>query len=84
MWIPVFFSEIMELYLMNVAGMLASWYYYYYYYYFLPSSVNKYDSVLFLLEAQYFDSFFCLLPQYHLSQGFIGSTNCSVLFTRIC
>lgn len=61
MRIPVFFSEILELYLMYVAGMLASWYYYY----ILPSSVNKYGSVSFLLEAQYFDSFFCLLPQCH-------------------
>lgn len=82
MWLSVFFSGILTLYL--IADMFASWYYYYYYYYILPSSVNKYDSVLFLLEEQYFDSFFCLFPQYHPNQGFTGTTHCSVSFTGIC
>lgn len=66
---------------MYVAGMFAYWYYYYY---IFASSVNKYESVLFFLEEQYFDSFVCLFPQYHPSQCFIDTTDCSVSFTGIC
>lgn len=51
------FLRNLGLYLMCLAGMLASWYYYYY---ILHCSVNKHDSVFFLLEEQYFYSFFCL------------------------
>lgn len=43
-----------EFYLIYVADMLTSCYYYY----ILPFMVNKYESILYLLESQHLDSFF--------------------------